>query len=105
MPIESSSYYARGMTMKCRHCGYSGLPLTLGACIYDKIKIEKPEKPKDIFESELSPQGVLSKLAMISLLSFLVSIWSPGLRSFSAGAFLAFFAFSFAYGFLRLKNG
>ena len=93
MPLESS---------KCRHCGYSGAPLK--SCIYGKVSLNRPEKPKNVFESEFSVQGILPKLAILSLIIFVASLWTPVLRSASWGSFLAFLLFSIAYGFLRMRS-
>lgn len=101
MPAESSNYYLKGMVLKCRYCGHSGLPLSGGACIYDKIKKIEPHRP---FENELSPQTVFSKLALLSFFSSMVSVWSFDLRTFTIVSFAGFIIFSVFYGVLRLRN-
>jgi hypothetical protein len=104
MPVESSNYYLRGMAIKCRHCNHSGLPLAGGACIYDRIKIER-EPPRDPFRAELSLQSIFSKLALMGLFCSLVAVWFMELRPFTAVSFSAFLLFSAMYGFLRLREG
>src|SRR4030095_4201875 len=100
-PAESSNYYIRSMTLKCRHCGHSSLPLTTGVCIYDKIKKVEPNEP---FRDELNPRTFLSRFAIVSLFSSLISLWSAELRTFSLLSFGGCIVFSLFYGFLRLRD-
>lgn len=104
LPVESSNYYLRGMAIKCRNCGYSALPLSAGACIYDRIKVSKPEGPHEPFKEELNPRSVLSRLALLSFFSSAASVWSPELRFFTAASFAGFLLFSLMYGFLRVRD-
>lgn len=101
MPMESSNLYAKGMTIKCRHCNQSGLPLNSGACIYDKIKREKPESD---FDNAFDLQSLFSKMALVSFFVFIVSIGSLETRNFAVVSFIGFLLFSVFYGFLRFKN-
>ncbi|MEW6722679.1 MAG: hypothetical protein AB1324_05445 [Candidatus Micrarchaeota archaeon] len=101
MPLESSNYYARGMTIKCRHCNHSALPLVAGACFYNRIK--KEEQPREAF-NELDPQSLLTKLSLALLFVSVVSAWAIEMKPFTIATFagfLALFAFSF---FLRLRS-
>jgi hypothetical protein len=103
MPAESSNLHLRGMLIKCRYCGYSGLPLKAGACFYDKIEIEKPER-YDVFKADFAPPSVLSRLALISLFSTLLSVWWASLGGLTLALFSGFALFSAFYVFLRLKD-
>jgi hypothetical protein len=102
MPLESSNYYLRGMTMKCRHCNFSGLPINSAACIYDKMKIQKDEI--DSFREELGPESVSSKLAIISLFSFIVSAGAAELQNFAFVSLAGFLMFSAFFAFMRLRK-
>ncbi len=104
MPVESSNYYLRGMSIKCRHCNHSGLPLASGACIYDKLKIKR-EPPRDPFRDELSISHLSSKLALAGFFCSLIGIWFMELRTFTILAFSAFLIFSAIYGFMRFRGG
>jgi hypothetical protein len=100
MPLESSNYYVRGMTIKCRHCNHSGLPLVAGACFYNRIRKEEP--PREALE--LDPQSLLSRLSLALLFISIVSAWAIELKPFTVATFAGFvalFAFSF---FLRLRS-
>ncbi|MEW6036602.1 MAG: hypothetical protein AB1529_08385 [Candidatus Micrarchaeota archaeon] len=103
MPVESSNIHLRGMLLKCRYCGYSGLPLNAGACFYDKIEIERPE-PYDAFRGEFGPRSVLSHLALLSLFSAMLSLWWESLGGLTLALFSGFALFSALYVFARLKR-
>lgn len=102
MPVESSNYYARGMTMKCRHCGHSALPVNSGACLYGRFK--KETEPYEPFKNELSFESITSKLALVGFFASLVSLGSPEMRSFTMTAFFGFVMFGTFYGFLKIKG-
>jgi len=102
LPFESSNYYLKGMNIKCRNCGYSGLPLNSGACFYDKIRVET--KPHDPFKGFLSAESLLSKLAMLSFSSALISAWSIDLRYFTIVSFFGFVMFGALYAFFRIRS-
>ncbi len=101
-PVESSNYYLRGMAIKCRQCGHSDLPLSAGACIYERLKVEKPT-PEAPF-AELEPRYIFPKLALLSIFSSAASVWSSDLRSFTAASFALFLLFSALSLALRLWN-
>ncbi len=102
-PVESSNYYLRGMAIKCRQCGHSGLPLSAGACIYDRLKIDKPA-PQEPF-SELEPRTVFPKLALLSIFTSAASAWAPDLRLFTAASFGGFLLFSALSLASRIRDG
>ncbi len=102
-PMESSNYYLRGMAIKCRQCGHSGLPLAAGACIYERLNMsrEGPNQPL----RELEPRSVFPKLALLSFFSSAASVWSAELRLFTAASFGAFLLFSLLFLALRIRDG
>ena len=102
-PVESSNFYLRGMAIRCRQCGYSALPLASGACIYDRIKVAKPE-PHEPFNEELNPKSMLSRLALLSFFLSAASVWSSELRAFTEASFVAFLLFSLMLGCLRFRD-
>jgi hypothetical protein len=104
MPLESSNLYLRGMTLKCRHCGYSGLPLASGACIYDRVTVASSEGQKEPFRDDLNPASIISKLALLSFFFSAASVWSPEMRPFTAGSFAAFLLLSLFYVVLRMRD-
>ena len=99
-PVEC---LANGMTIKCRKCGHSDVPVNSPVDLYTKAKLNRV-KPIDAFENELSMQSVFSKLALISLFLFLVSLGTVEMRSLTIAALAGFLMFSFFYGFFRVKN-
>ena len=103
MPVESSNYALKGMAVRCRYCGFSELPLSSGACFYDKLNMSSREHP-DRFSSELAPSSVYPKLALVSLFLFFASIWSVEMRPFTMASLLGFVLFALISAFLRLRD-
>jgi hypothetical protein len=105
MPAESSNYYLRGMNLKCRHCGYSGLPLAAGVCIYDKLKVNRPEDPGDRFGKDLAPGRIFPRMALLSLFTSVVSVMSVDLRLLTSVSFAGFVLFAAFSVFFRFREG
>ncbi len=103
MPVESSNYYLRGMAVRCRYCGYSELPLSSGACFFDRLNMASREQP-DRFSSEMAPSSIYPKLALLSLFLFFVTSWSLEMRPLTAASLAGFMLFALASAFLRLRD-
>lgn len=101
LPTESSNYYF-SMSIKCRNCGYSVLPLSAGACFYDRLKLES--EPHDPFKGFLGGESLSSKLALLCLFSSAVSAWTIDYRQFTIVAFVGFVLFGALYAFLRIRS-
>ena len=99
MPVNSSEFSA-GLNMRCSHCGHSGIPIS--SVLYDKAKHDTDGK--DVFASELSPESIFSKFAVICFFAFLVSLVSLEMKSFTIASFTGFLMFSAFYGFFRSRN-
>ncbi len=99
MPAESGTY---AVQISCRHCNYSGQPLNPSAYFYDKAKA-KQEK-KDVFKEELGIAPLSSKMALVSLFIFVVSVGIAGMQSLSIASLAGFLMFSVFYAFLRVVN-
>ena len=101
MPAESGSYLVQGM-VNCRHCGYSGQPMNPTAYFYDKAKAQ--QKAADVFKEELGPEPLSSKMALVSLFTFAVSVGINGMRELAMVSLAGFLMFSVFYAFLRVLS-
>ena len=101
MPAESGTYLVQGM-VNCRNCGYSGQPMNPTAYFYDKAKSR--QKEVDIFKEELGLEPLSSKMALVSLFTFVVSVGLNGMKELAMGSFAGFLMFSVFHAFLRVLN-
>jgi|GEM_PF-2619070 len=101
--LESEDMQFSGIAVKCRECGYSGMPMKPEDSLYEKVKKQQEEDPSE-FEIDVSLESIFSKMALVSLFAFTVSFASADLRDFSLAAFLGFLLFSVSYAFARFKT-
>ena len=81
----------------------SSMPVS--SLIYQRLRAQNREAPRDAFKEELSPMSISSKLALLGFISSLISVWSAELRAFTVASFLGFVVFSLFYGFFRFRSG
>ena len=99
MPAESGAYYTQGIN--CRHCNYSGQPLNPTVYFYDKAKAL--HKRVDAFSEELGPEPLSSRMALVSLFTFVVSVGTT-MHTFAIVSLAGFLMFSVFYAFMRIVN-
>lgn len=103
LPFESGGNSPAGLHKKCPHCGHSRLPPAPGTGFIDRLRVET--RPHDPFKSGLlGPESLLSKLALMSFFSAVISAWSAELRYFTLVAFFGFIMFGSLYWFLRMRS-
>jgi len=100
MPLGNGSYYTQGMTITCGQCGYSGAAMSNNP-LYRSIK---PPESKDLFTKELGIASLSSKLALLSLFAFLLSVGAAELQNLALASLTGFMLFSLFYGFLRIRG-
>ncbi len=71
--------------------------------LYQKSK-KLREKPVDAFESDLSLKSIFSKMALVSLFLFFVSLGAYDMKQVTLAAFAGFVLFGIFYGFIRFKR-
>jgi len=62
------------------------------------------EKPVDAFKTELSLESLFSKLALVSLFLFIVSLGLLDATSLTTASLIGFLMFSIFSGFLKIRK-
>lgn len=101
VPLGNGSYYSQGMAITCEQCGFTGEAMSNNP-LYKSIK---PPEPEDRFSKELGITSLSSKLALLSLFAFILSVGASGLQNLTMASLIGFMMFSLLYGFMRIRGG
>ena len=102
-PMEVGSL-ANAFKSKCAKCGYEGTPMKAPDSLYEKMKSQNEDPLDDFFRTHMGLESIFSKLAIVSLFGFIISLASLELKHLTFVTFAGFLLFSIFYGFVRFKN-